>query len=214
MESAREAQKPSMAAEVAGVALSGCDLLCAAGPGAYVGHVARTLILGLVANGLDVASDIFNALNYLKTKKVERTIEANWTLPETEACIKIDGETSADQYECEVTDFWWATLTFSFIQVWFGHLATLLLSYLPQLPGVVLFLCTSFALLITCCMIVSEEYKPHPLHGCLLVTFLLVPFPLVVAAQQMWTLFHPTDQMQVSPNSVKWLLNPSSHLKS
>ena len=44
---------------------------------------------------------------------------------------------------------------------------------------------------------VSDEYKPHPAHCCLLLTFLLVPFPLVVAVQQIWTLFHPTPQMQV-----------------
>lgn len=40
-----------------------------------------------------------------------------------------------------------------------------LILHYPQVPGVVLFLCTSLALLITSCMIVSEEYRPHPRHS-------------------------------------------------
>merc|ERR1719509_82316 len=87
------------------------------------------------------------------------------------------------EYECVETfrDEVWALLTLAFIQV----------------PGVVLFLVTSFALLLTSCMIVSEEYRPSYKHYLLMLAFLLVPFPLVVAAQQLWTLCHPSDHMEV-----------------
>ena len=105
------------------------------------------------------------------------------------------------------------------------------------MPGVVLFLCTSLALLITSCMIVSEEYRPHPrcwIHlsanqlkmskkqienwpnnssgiagWCWPFSWFLfhwwalhLPRRLnqVVAIQQMWTLCHPSDQMEVARN--------------
>ena len=177
--------------DAVGMGLTGCELLCAAGPGAYAGHVVRTLVLGLVANGFDVASDIFNALNYFESKIVTRTIETNGShplaLPLGEQCtvecgggggagecrggggggggIGIGGGLNMSQsYNCQVTDDWWGLLTLATIQVLVSNKlvsrvqqVNWKMTFFPQIPGVVLFLCTSFALLLTLCMVVSEQ---------------------------------------------------------
>ena len=133
-------------------------------------HIAKTLILGLGLNILDVSTDIDNAIYHLQPKNVTRNLSSSAPLPPS--CLPLP---PSGQYECEEEHPLWAGLT----------LAAL------QLPGWILFLCATTVLL--------TYWRRNQFPGCSVLAGLailpFVPFPLVVVAQLLASLFIRTKQM-------------------
>jgi len=140
-----------------------------------VGSIGKTLILGLGANVADVYTDVETGLYYLGPKNVTRSFGETEIIP---ANCFIDG-TREDYYLCEETDPIWAAIAFSCI----------------QLPAIVLALCAALGAFFIRLTEDEEYYRGY--WKILLAAFflLIIPFPVVVFAQQIASLFIRSDQM-------------------
>ena len=142
-----------------------------------IGHVVKTIFLGMAFNLFDVYSDVGSGLYHHQPKNVTRLFLATDTVPNY--CIALPSTTTGEghqYYKCLEEDIFWAAITFGCI----------------QLPALVLALCGVVAVVVTC-----GRYG-----GCkrmLLVALLLlfIPFPLLVFTQQVASLFIQTDQMEL-----------------
>ena len=157
-----------------------------------IGHLLKTLTLGLGSNIFDVYSDVGTGLRHLEVKYVTRTIQIlpNSTIPEN--CFPLDKNSSltdlvttsitstAQGVICEEQDIIWAATTFSLI----------------HLPGVVLYLCLVAAMLQNIRRgNFSKYWDKKSLAAAHL--FLFVPYPILVFIQQIISIFILTDQMEV-----------------
>ena len=157
--------------------------------GLPIGHWVKTIVLGLGSNFFDVYSDVGSGLYHHHPKNVTRTFLANDTVPNN--CIVLTNSTKEVDHThvCLEEDFVWATITFGCI----------------QLPAVVLALCGGVGVVLLRCgpgSEYAEGYTKKVLTGCLLL--LIIPFPLVVFAQQVATLFMP-DSAQMELLSANFL---------
>ena len=150
------------------------------------GHFIKTLIFGLAANVFDVYSDIGTGLHHLQQKVVTRKVKENWSCLPYKAvttvkvrkcfnnlCHTNKTKSSFDGYHCQEQDIRWATVTFSFI----------------QMPSVLIFICFTVGLYL------YEDC--HAKYYLALLLLLVVPFPVVVFAQQILSIFLNTEQMEV-----------------
>ena len=99
-------------------------------------HWAKTMIFGIGGNGFDVSTDGLNGVQFLETKVVNRTFEENTTIPEF--CLPLN---IYSNYSCEESDTAWGILSLACI----------------QLPGIVMGLCLSVAMLMFYCSEVNDD---------------------------------------------------------
>jgi hypothetical protein len=146
----------------------------------FIGHVVKTIVLGMAFNLFDVYSDVGSGLSHYQPKNVTRLFLANDTVPNY--CIAMPSTTTGggqEYYECLEEDTVWAAITFGCIQ-----LPALVLALL----GVVA------ALFVRCTNPTDNEGFNKVLAGAPLL--MIVPFPLLVFTQQVASLFIQSDQME------------------
>ena len=91
-----------------------------------IGHLVKTIVLGLGSNFFDVYSDVGSGLYHQQPKNVTRTFLANDTVPNNCVAALTNSTAEVDHtHVCLEEDIVWATITFGCI----------------QLPAVVLALC-------------------------------------------------------------------------
>ena len=148
-------------------------------------HFLKTVILGMVPNVFDVYSDIGVGIEHGRPKNVTRVFTANDTVPDN--CIALPPSLPSTEgghdYKCLERDLTWAGITFGCI----------------QLPAVVLAICFAVGVVMLRCgkhSKFAKGYTKKVLLGCLLL--LIIPFPLVVFAEQVTSLFMPDSaQMEL-----------------
>ena len=138
------------------------------------GEWMKTLFLGLGTNVFDVYSDVGTGIYYTETKTVIRGIEVNSTVPEN--CV---AHANTSSMECQETDPLWAAITLVGI----------------QFPGLLIGSGAAAGALFF--RLTKDEkyyagYKKVLLGGFFLM---IIPFPLVVFAQQVASMFIRSDQM-------------------
>ena len=99
-----------------------------------VGHVVKTIILGIASNFFDVYSDVGSGIYHQQPKNVSRTFLANDAVPNN--CNAMNNSTREVDHThvCLEEDVVWATITFGCI----------------QLPAVVLALCGAVGVVLRC----------------------------------------------------------------
>ena len=140
-----------------------------------VGGIGKTLILGLGANVADVYTDVETGLFYMAPKNVTRFFGPTDILPGN--CLA--NGTNKEYYLCEETDPIWAAIAFSCI----------------QLPAVVLALCAALGAFFIRLTEDEQEYRGYWKILLAALLLLIIPFPVVVFAQQIASLFVRSDQM-------------------
>ena len=142
---------------------------------AYIGHVLKTIFLGLGTNAFDVFTDVGNGLYHYHPKNVTRYLGNSTQLPDN--CIPHMDTNATGLFDCLEKDTTWAAITLACI----------------QLPAVVLGVCAFFGALVSGC-------KPH-FDTCDMKLFsillLFVPFPVTVFIQQVTHLFVVNSQMEL-----------------
>merc|ERR1719458_1152926 len=108
----------------------------------FIGHVVKTIFLGMAFNLFDVYSDVGSGVSHQQLKNVTRLFLANDTVPNY--CIALPSTTTGEgqQYECLEEDTVWAAITFGCI----------------QLPALVLALCGAVAAMLIRCIFNEEDY--------------------------------------------------------
>jgi hypothetical protein len=146
----------------------------------FIGHVVKTIVLGMAFNLFDVYSDVGSGLSHYQPKNVTRLFLANDTVPNY--CIALPSTTTGggqEYYKCLEEDTVWAAITFGCI----------------QLPALVLALLGLVAaLFVRCTNPTDNEGFNKVLAGAPLL--MIVPFPLLVFTQQVASLFIQSDQME------------------
>ena len=162
-----------------------------------IGHVVKTIVLGLGTNSFDVFSDVGNGLYHYHPKNVTRymgnvtmvtenltQVLGNFTMVGDNStsvpdnCFPHDDFNVTGMFDCEEQDIKWAMITFACI----------------QLPAVVLALCGALGALWEGCIHGFGYGEPKMLLGSFLI--LLVPFPLLVFSQQVASLCIRNAQME------------------
>ena len=173
------------------------------------GHVAKTILLGMAINLLDVSTDVGSGLSHQQPKNVTRTFMENDTVPDNcivlpeelqrfdcldctilpnttdtghnYKCLDCTSTTVLPTHVCLEEDTVWAAITFGCI----------------QMPAIVLALCAAVGTVFVRCSYPPSFYAGHKkaLLGSLLL--LIIPFPLLVFVQQVASLFIQTDQMEL-----------------
>ena len=115
----------------------------------------------------DVGTDTLNGIEFLTPHTM---LYSNYS--ESEEIPSNCDRRNDSQVECIEQDFVWGVLTLSCI----------------QLPGVVMFICSFVALLIY-----PEHFRTNL---CKLILLLVVPFPLIIWFQQLWSICHPSPFME------------------
>ena len=139
-----------------------------------IGHVVKTIVLGLGTNAFDVFSDVGNGLYHYHPKNVTRYLD-NTTAVVPDYCLESN---ATGMFDCLEEDTKWATITFACI----------------QLPAVVLAACVALAAFAWGCKEGFGAGEMKMILGSFLV--LLVPFPILVFIQQVASLFIRTAQME------------------
>ena len=144
-----------------------------------IGHLVKTILLGLGTNTFDVFSDVGNGLYHYNPKNVTRYFGNSTMVPDH--CFPHEDHNVTKMFDCAERDFNWAMMTFAFI----------------QLPGLVLALCSALGTLSLNCSSYFGESESFGVTRMLLfsVLSLLMPFPLLVTVQQLASLFITGPQM-------------------
>ena len=143
-----------------------------------MGHVIKTIFLGLGTNAFDVFTDVGNGLYHYHPKNVTRNL-GNSTAVVPDNCVPHVDINAIGMFDCLEEDTTWAIITFSCI----------------QLPAVVLAICAVFAALVFGCKSGFETDQKKVILGSLLI--LLVPFPATVFIQQVTSLFVVNARMEL-----------------
>ena len=80
-----------------------------------IGHVAKTIVLGLGSNGFDVFSDVGNGLYHYYPKNVTRYLGNSTEVPDY--CFPNLESNGTGMFDCEEEDTNWAMITFACIQL-------------------------------------------------------------------------------------------------
>ena len=145
--------------------------------GIDIGHVVKTIVVGLGTNGLDVVTDVGNGLYHYQPKNVTRYLGNFSQLPDN--CVPHMDTNATGLFDCLEKDTIWAAITFACI----------------QLPAIVLAVCAFFGALLEGCSLGFESGNFKVIFGSLLL--LLVPFPATVFIQQVTHLFVVNAQMEL-----------------
>ena len=149
-----------------------------------IGHVAKTIVLGLGSNGFDVFSDVGNGLYHYYPKNVTRYLGNSTAVPDY--CFPSVESNGTGMFDCEEEDTNWAMITFACI----------------QLPAVVLAVCAALAALAMGCRSNFDAGERKMILGSFLL--LLVPFPILVFIQQVASLFispeEPSSSLAKDPS--------------
>ena len=98
-----------------------------------IGHVVKTIVLGLGTNAFDVISDVGNGLYHYFPKNVTRYLGNSTAVPDF--CITSLDQNTTGVFDCAEEDANWAAITFAWI----------------QLPALVLAACAALAGLVLSC---------------------------------------------------------------
>ena len=135
-------------------------------------HWAKTAIFGIGSNSLDVSTDGLNGKQFLETKIVNRTFEENTTIPEF--CLPLH---ISSKFSCKESDTAWGILSLACI----------------QLPGIVMALCLSVAMLVFYCSKQNDNTNYNKVSKRAIVgvfsMLVVVPYPLLVLGLQIAHLF-------------------------
>ena len=142
-----------------------------------IGHVVKTIFLGLGTNAFDVFTDVGNGLYHYHPKNVTRYLGNSTQVPDN--CVPHMDVNVTRMFECLEEDTIWATITFACI----------------QLPAAVLAVCAVIAALLSGCQTSFDYGEVKVMLGSVLL--LLVPFPVTVFIQQMTHLFVLNAQMEL-----------------
>ena len=143
--------------------------------GGDIGHLVKTIV-GLVTSSWDVYSDVDVGLYHYYPKNVTRYLENSTVIPDN--CVSRFDSTSTGLFECLEKDMIAATITFAFI-------------FMPSLS----FAIESARLAVGHCL--THGFDEIGKKGLLLIFFfLLVPFPVLVIAQHLASLFIRNEFME------------------
>ena len=147
-----------------------------------IGHVVKTIFLGLCTNAFDVFTDVGNGLYHKNPKNVTRFL--NSTRPPPDNCFPhLESNVTrffvTGIFDCLEEDTTWAIITFACI----------------QLPAVFLTVCAVLATLVFGCQTNFDSGEFKVIFGSLLLLF--VPFPATVFIQQLAHLFVVNAQMEL-----------------
>ena len=142
-----------------------------------LGHMVKTIFLGLGTNALDVFTDVGNGLYHYHPKNVTRDLGNSTQVADN--CVPHVDINATGLFDCLEEDTTWAVITFACI----------------QLPAVVLPVCAVFASLLLGCNSRFETGEKKVILGSILI--LLVPFPVTVFIQQVTSLFVVNARMEL-----------------
>ena len=145
-----------------------------------IGHWIKTIVLGLASNGFDVFTDVGTGLHHYHPKNVTRFF-GNFTAI-ADNCVPHPDVNVTGKFECLEKDLTWAVATFMCI-----HLPSLAGALHLALPALSYGWAHGF-----------DELRAKPKRVLLVaLLLLLLPFPILVFAQQVTSLFIVNPQMEL-----------------